>query len=154
MRRTANQTKKSTSTLEMKTTLTSVITSHSTPTHKEILSNPVLFHIHIIDFFFFFFFHIIEIDQDLNHFPNTSPSPVSAQNLPLILQTFDSPSFPCPLKSTNLEREDPALLAVELITISLRNKANHFRGTDSHQTFRRHYLRKTLRPKATFMEKA
>ena len=92
--------------------------------HLTLYSYPVLFHI-----------HVIEIDQDLNHFPNTSPSRISTQILHPVLQTFDSSSIPCPLKSTNSEKEDLALLVVELITISLLNKANHFGCIDSHQTF-------------------
>ena len=38
------------------------------PTNKEILSNPILFHS-----------HIIEIDHELNYFPNSNPTPPMMQ---------------------------------------------------------------------------
>ena len=94
----------------------------TTPTNKEIRSNPILFHM-----------HIMEIDNALNSFQNLNQQTLLTQLNTTLATNTPTPPSPCPPKSTNTIKNTIAAIVTHVTsTLPITDHALHS-FQNSHQ---------------------
>ena len=94
----------------------------TTPTNKEIRSNPILFHM-----------HIMEIDNALNSFQNLNQQTLLTQLNTTLATNTPTPPSPCPPKSTNTKKNTSAAIVTHVTsTLPITDHALHS-FQNSHQ---------------------